>query len=95
MRRAAACAALTIMFAATGCEIGPTAVSLPAAPPHTLCLPLRNWSAADQDELRREYDALAPGAKLRLAFEDYIAMRDETRACLANSAPTIFRERSR
>ena len=46
-----------------------------------ICLPLKTWSDADQDQLRKEYDALAPAAKMRLAFQDYVAMRDADRAC--------------
>lgn len=73
--------ALLAALALSGCARGPVVISLPRA-----CLPLKTWSAADQDALRREYDALAPAAKLRAAFQDYVAMRDEARACFAASA---------
>jgi hypothetical protein len=43
------------------------------------------WSAAEQVELRKEYDALAPNAALRKAFRDYIALRDAARTCAAKS----------
>ena len=47
----------------------------------TTCLPLKTWSDADQDQLRQEYDALPKDAKMRIAFMDYVTMRDADRAC--------------
>lgn len=46
------------------------------------CLPLRTWSDADQDQLRREYDGLPKDAKMRIAFDDYAVMRAADRACM-------------
>lgn len=47
------------------------------------CLPLKTWTAADQDELLKEYNALPPGAIMRDAFKDYMAQRDADRVCIA------------
>lgn len=66
--------AAIIGFALSGC----------AAPTNSVivkCLPLKAWSNADQDQLQKEYDALPANAQMREAFKDYMAMRDETRAC--------------
>ena len=78
--------ALAILLVTAGCADKPASISLPS---RIACLPLRTWSAAEQDQLRKEYDALPAPAKMRVAFQDYVAMRDEDRACLANSAPGV------
>ncbi|HWU27148.1 MAG TPA: hypothetical protein VN154_12185 [Rhizomicrobium sp.] len=54
------------------------------------CPELMAWSLPEQAELSREYDALKPGALLRKAFQDYLAMRDEARACAAGKALRDF-----
>ncbi|MGB8364835.1 MAG: hypothetical protein ACLQUZ_12815 [Rhizomicrobium sp.] len=78
--------ALAVLPVTAGCAGQPASISLP---PRIACLPLRTWSAAEQDQLRKEYDALPAPAKMRAAFQDYVAMRDEDRACLANSVPSV------
>lgn len=45
------------------------------------CLPLVEYSAVDQVELGRAYEALPRGSILRRVIQDYLAMRDADRAC--------------
>jgi hypothetical protein len=49
----------------------------------TQCIPVTAWTSAQQDEMRKEYDALAKDAILRAVFMDWIGMRDADRACLS------------
>jgi hypothetical protein len=58
------------------------------APPETpaQCLPLTAWTSVQQDEMRKEYDALPKDAILRAVFMDWIGMRDADRACLSAGA---------
>jgi hypothetical protein len=65
-----------IALALAGCATAP-----PTNTVIVTCIPLKAWSDADQDQLRAEYDALPKDAKMRLAFRDYIAMRDSDKAC--------------
>jgi hypothetical protein len=70
------------VFLLTGCASQPAApIALPAAV-QQVCLPLASWTAAQQDEMRKEYDALSKTAILRAVFMDWVAMRDEDRACM-------------
>ncbi len=69
--RASACATLL-----SGC-------TTPEAPPAPQCIPLTAWTSAQQDEMRKEYDALPKDAILRAVFMDWIGMRDADRACLS------------
>jgi hypothetical protein len=56
----------------------------PAPPPMPAqCLPLTAWTAEQQDEMRKEYDALPKDAILRAVFMDWVGMRDADRACLS------------
>ena len=47
-----------------------------------VCLPLRHWSVQDQFNMATDIKALPEGSVLVPAFQDYITMRAETRACL-------------
>lgn len=67
---------LVFLVATYGCASAPPTNSVLVQ-----CIPLKTWSDAEQDHLRLEYDALPPAAKMRLAFMDYIAMRDADKAC--------------
>jgi hypothetical protein len=69
--RASAC----ITFLA-GC----TTVATPPAAPQ--CIPLTAWTSAQQDEMRKEYDALPRDAILRAVFMDWVGMRDADRSCM-------------
>jgi len=54
------------------------------APPAAVvvgCPAVKPWSAAEQDEMRRELDAMAADAILVAVMSDYVRMRDEARAC--------------
>jgi hypothetical protein len=62
----------------TGCS---SLGSPPTVDIRTQCIPLTSWTVAQQDEMRREYDALAKDAILRAVFKDWVAMRDADRAC--------------
>lgn len=48
----------------------------------TQCLPLRTWSYADQQQLLKDYQALPAGAQMKVAFQDYMALRNADRACI-------------
>lgn len=47
----------------------------------TTCLPLKPYTAADQQQLAAEVASLPPGSALARAMADYAAMRDADRAC--------------
>lgn len=54
------------------------------APPAAVvvgCPAVKPWSAAEQNEMRRELDAMAADAILIAVMSDYVRMRDEARAC--------------
>lgn len=73
-----------------GCASAPT--TQPVQPPEPpSCVALKIWSDVQQDEMRKEYDALAPSAILREAFMDYMNLRDDIRAgglaCPAAATP--------
>ena len=51
------------------------------------CPAVTSWSAANETQLRKEYDALPQDALMRKAFGDYLAMRDAARACAAANVP--------
>ena len=54
------------------------------APPAAVvvgCPAVKPWSAAEQNEMRRELDAMAADAILVAVMSDYVRMRDEARAC--------------
>jgi hypothetical protein len=55
------------------------------APPEipAQCIPLTLWTSAQQDEMRKEYDALPKDAILRAVFMDWVVMRDADRACMS------------
>jgi hypothetical protein len=63
-----------------GCASQSAPVDLPTV---VACLPLSTWTAAQQDEMRKEYDALPKDAILRSVFMDWVAMRDADRACVS------------
>lgn len=44
------------------------------------CLPLATYTAAQQQELKREFNGLPQAAELRRAMLDYEALRDADRA---------------
>ena len=55
------------VFLLAGCASQPAApIALPAAV-QQVCLPLASWTAAQQDEMRKEYDALSKTA-IRAGF---------------------------
>ncbi len=56
----------------------------PVSAVHVQCLPLTSWTAVQQDEMRREYDALARDAIMRAVFMDWVAMRDADQACMSD-----------
>jgi hypothetical protein len=51
------------------------------------CPAVKPWSAAEQNEMRRELDAMAADAILIAAMSDYVRMRDEARACRPAQKP--------
>lgn len=53
------------------------------SPPSPQCIPLTVWTSAQQDEMRKEYDALPKDAILRAVFMDWVGMRDADRACMS------------
>ena len=54
-----------------------------ASPLPAQCIPLTAWTSAQQDEMRKEYDALPKDAILRAVFMDWVGMRDADRACMS------------
>lgn len=45
------------------------------------CLPLKTWTPGDQDKLLAEYKHLVPDSKMVVAFDDYVKLRNEIKAC--------------
>ena len=45
------------------------------------CLPLREWSVEDQQNMKADLETLPDNSPLIKAMQDYAAMRAETRAC--------------
>jgi hypothetical protein len=71
------CASACGLLLLAGCSsVEPKAVDV-----RVQCIPLTQWTASQQDEMRKEYDALPKDAILRGVFMDWVAMRDATRAC--------------
>ena len=60
--------------------------ALGSSSPSAQCLPLTAWTSAQQDEMRKEYDALPKDAILRAVFMDWVGMRDADRACMSAGA---------
>ncbi len=54
-----------------------------ASPLPAQCIPVTAWTSVQQDEMRKEYDALPKDAILRTVFMDWVGMRDADRACLS------------
>ena len=57
-----------------------------ASPQPPQCIPLTAWMFAQQDEMRKEYDALPKDAILRAVFMDWVGMRDADRACMSDGS---------
>jgi hypothetical protein len=56
------------------------------SPQPAQCIPLTAWTSAQQDEMRKEYDALPKDAILRAVFMDWGGMRDADRACMSDGS---------
>lgn len=70
-----ALAACLALFCLSGCATAPSPVK-------TLCLPLKPYTATEQQAMADALDALPPGSPLSAAMADYAAMRAADRACL-------------
>ena len=76
-------APLRRVLRASACAIILVGCTTPGSPQPPQCFPLTSWTSAQQDEMRKEYDALPKDAILRAVFMDWVAMRDADRACMS------------